>query len=207
MRGLLLALLLLLPINGVAQTSSPAGGTPPSCAGDLSGTYPNCQVTASHLAAPLPTAQGGSGNATGAPSGAAGGDLAGTYPNPTAPNQQRVLCSIRGANFNSTGDQPCALPASVTAWAPTAIWVTNCTGTFTLAAGGVYPAASKGGTALVAATQVYTAVTGSTVIAPLTLAATIATTRMTVGTLYLSLTTAAGSAASCDLYVTGLDLT
>src|ERR1700680_7900 len=54
----------------------------------------------------------------------------------------RILCSIRAANFNITTDQACAIPASVTAWVPTSILVTNCSGTFTLAAGGVYPAAS-----------------------------------------------------------------
>lgn len=61
-----------LPPNG------PAGG-------DLGSTYPNPQVVATHLASPLPTAQGGTGNSSGTavPSGAAGGDLGSTYPNPT----------------------------------------------------------------------------------------------------------------------------
>src|ERR1700691_4541819 len=107
----------------------------------------------------------------------------------------RILCSIRSANFNSTADQACVIPASVTAWAPTAIIVTNCSGTFTLTAGRVYPTTSKGGTALVAAAQAYTALTTSTIVLGLTLAANIATTRYAVSTLYLSLTTGAGSAA------------
>jgi hypothetical protein len=119
----------------------------------------------------------------------------------------RVLCSIRGANFNVTTDQACAIPSSVTAWAPTSILVTNCSGTFTLAAGGVYPTTSKGGTALVAAVQAYTALTGATVVLGLTLAANIATTRQTINTVYLSLTTGTGSAATCDFYVIGNDLT
>jgi hypothetical protein len=127
--------------------------------------------------------------------------------NNTAANTNRVLCSIRAANFNITTDQLCTIPAGVTAWAPTSIIVTNCTGTFTLAAGGVYPAVSKGGTALVAAAQAYTALTGSTIVLGLTLAATIATTRYTINSLYLSLTTGTGSAATCDLYVIGNDLT
>jgi len=119
----------------------------------------------------------------------------------------RVLCSIRAANFNSTADQACVIPSSVTAWVPTSIIVTNCSGTFTLAAGGVYPTTSKGGTALVAAAQVYTALTGSSVVLALTMAANIATTRQSVNTIYLSLTTGTGSAAACDFYLMGNDLT
>lgn len=119
----------------------------------------------------------------------------------------RILCSIRSANFNITTDQTCTIPSSVTAWVPTSIIVTNCSGTFTLAAGGVYPAASKGGTALVAAAQAYTALTGASVVLGLTMAAGIATTRLTVNAVYLSLTTGTGSAATCDFYVVGNDLT
>lgn len=127
--------------------------------------------------------------------------------NNTAANTTRVLCSIRAANFNTTADQACIIAAGITAWVPTSILTTNCSGTFTLAAGGVYPATSKGGTALVAAAQVYTALTGATVVLGLTLAANIATTRQTVGTVYLSLTTGTGSAATCDFYIIGNDLT
>src|SRR5580692_2353210 len=123
--------------------------------------------------------------------------------NNTAAGATRVLCSIRAANFNITTDQACTIPAGVTAWVPTSIIATNCSGTFTLAAGGVYPATSKGGTALVAAAQAYTALTGATVVLGLTLAANIATTRQTVNTVYLSLTTAAGGAAPCDFYLIG----
>lgn len=127
--------------------------------------------------------------------------------NNTATGAVRALCSIRGANFNVTTDQVCTIPAAITAWNPTSIIVTNCSGTFTLAAGGVYPTTSKGGTPLVAAAQVYTALTAATVVLGLTLAANIATTRQTINTVYLSLTTGAGSAATCDFYVIGNDLT
>jgi hypothetical protein len=127
--------------------------------------------------------------------------------NNTAAGATRVLCSIRAANFNITTDQACTIPAGVTAWVPTSIIATNCSGTFTLVAGGVYPATSKGGTALVAAGQVYTALTGVSVVLGLTLAANIATTRQTINTVYLSLTTGTGSAAACDIYVMGNDLT
>lgn len=119
----------------------------------------------------------------------------------------RVLCSIRGANFNSTADQACTIPAAVTAWSPTSIVVTNCSASMTLAAGGVYPTTSKGGTALVAAAQIYTALTTATISLSLTLAANIATTRYTAATMYLALTTGQGSAATCDFYIVGVDLT
>jgi hypothetical protein len=125
----------------------------------------------------------------------------------TAANANRVLCSIRAANFNTTADQACAIAAAITAFTVTSILVTNCTASMTLAAGGVYPTTSKGGTALVAAAQIYTALTASTITLLATLAANIATTRYTVTTLYLALTTGQGSAATCDFYVLGNDLT
>jgi hypothetical protein len=153
------------------------------------------------------SAQFGGGSITGAPSGAASGDLGGNYPNPTAKDMGRIICSIRSANFNTTADQACTINSLITAWAPTAVWVTNCTGTLTLAAGGVYPAASKGGTPMVASTQAYSTLTTSTLVLNLTMAAGIATTRFTIGTAFLSLTTAAGSAATCDFYIIGQDLT
>lgn len=164
------------------------GGGSPCGVGDINAS---CQVTGSHLASPLPAVQGG----TAATSGqwGAGGN--------------RVLCSIRAANFNVTTDQACAIPAVVTAWAPTSIVVTNCGTSLTLAAGGVYPTTAKGGTALVAAAQVYTALSGASVVLALTMAANIATTRQTVNTVYLSLTTGQGAGATCDFYVIGNDLT
>lgn len=127
-----------------------------------------------------------------------------------APNLSGItglLGSIRSANMNSTADQAIAIRASVSAYQITGIVATNCSGSVTLAAGGVYPAASKGGTPVVAATQVYSALTSSTVQLGLTVAATPLVTRYIVQTLYFSLTTAHGSAMTCDIYVVGLDLT
>jgi hypothetical protein len=121
--------------------------------------------------------------------------------------QQGVIATLRGANFNSTADQPMAVPPQIAAYQITGVIVTNCSTSLTLAAGGVYPAASKGGTAIVAAAQLYSALTGSTVLLGLTVAATPLVTRYNAGTLYLSLTTAQGGAATCDLYVIGVDLT
>jgi hypothetical protein len=118
-----------------------------------------------------------------------------------------VLTSLRGANFNTTSDQAIAIPARITAFQITGIVVTNCSTSLTLAAGGVYPTTSKGGTAIVAAAQVYSALTASSILLGLTVAAGPLVTRYAVSNVYLSLTTGQGSAATCDVYVIGVDLT
>jgi hypothetical protein len=121
------------------------------------------------------------------------------------PNSQRVLGQLRGANFNVTTDQAIAINATV--FQITSIVVTNCSASLTLAVGGFYSAASKGGTPIVAATQVYSALTASTVLLNPTVAATPLITRFTVSSVFLSLTTAQGAAATCDVYIVGIDLT
>lgn len=120
---------------------------------------------------------------------------------------QRVLGSLTGANFNSTADQAIPIANGVTAFQITGIAVTNCSANLTLAVGGFYPAAAKAGTAIVANTQVYTALIASTVLLNATVAAAPLVTRYAIGTVYLSLTTAQGGAATCDVYVVGVDLT
>jgi hypothetical protein len=70
------------------------------------------------------------------------------------------------------------------------------------AVGGVYTAASKGGSALVANTQAYTGLTNALTALDLTLA--LPNLILAAGTpLYLSLTTAQGAAATVDLAVFG----
>lgn len=125
---------------------------------------------------------------------------------PNVAGLQRVLGTLRGANFNSTADQ--AIPITNSAsYSITSVIVTNCSTSLTLAAGGFYPTTSKGGTAIVAAAQLYSALTGTTVLLSATVAATPLVTRYTAQTLYLSLTTGQGGAATCDVYVAGVDLT
>lgn len=136
---------------------------------------------------PLPQALGGTGSATS--------------------GLQRTLCTIRTANFNTTADQACPIAAGISTYSITAVYATNCSANLTLAVGGVYPTTAKGGTAIVANTQVYTALTASTVLLGLTVAAAPLVTRYTAATLYLSLTTGQGGAATCDFYVVGVDLT
>lgn len=115
-----------------------------------------------------------------------------------------VIGSLRAANFNSTADQPIAIQSRISAFQITKITVTNCTGTLTLAAGGFYPSASKGGTAIVASGQAYSSLSAPSIVLNPTIASN---PRMTLATVYLSLTTAAGSAATCDVYLIGDDLT
>jgi hypothetical protein len=117
----------------------------------------------------------------------------------------RVVGTLRGANFNSTADQ--AIPIAVSVYQVTGISVTNCSASLTLAVGGFYPTTAKGGTPVVAATQLYSALTSATVLLSSTIAASPLVTRFTANPLYLSLTTAQGSPATCDIYVIGVDLT
>lgn len=111
------------------------------------------------------------------------------------------LGRLKGANFNATTDQ--AIPINSSRYVVRKIVVNNASISLTTAAGGVYTAASKGGTALVAAGQVYSALTASTKFVDLTLEAVAGTDVVTATTLYLSLTTAQGAAATADIYVYG----
>jgi hypothetical protein len=110
------------------------------------------------------------------------------------------VAAAKSADFNVTTDQPIAinLPSGASAYHITRIIVTNASVSMTTAAGGVYTAASKGGTAIVAAAQVYSALTTNAKILVLTLANS---DRRTESTLYFSLTTGHGSAATADIYV------
>lgn len=184
MKKIIVLIGVLFALGAYAQSVSVIGGLPKL------GNGLTVTAGAITLTTPVTAANGGTGTASGFASG-----------------DQRVLCSIRSANMNSVSDQACTIPAAVTAWAPTAIWCTNASTSLTTAAGGWYPAASKAGTPLVAAAQVYTALSAATVILPLTLAANIATTRYAINIVYLTLTLAQGGAATADCYLLGVDLT
>lgn len=112
-----------------------------------------------------------------------------------------LLGQLIGANMNVLTDQ--AIPITRIGskrYQITRITVTNASTSLTAADGGIYTATSKGGTAVVAATQVYTALTSATVALDLTLAVN---NTYNVSNLYLSLTGTQGGAATADVRVYG----
>lgn len=132
------------------------------------------------------------------------------------PVGQRVLASLRGANFNTTGDQPIVVPNNITAFQLTGIVVTNAGLNLTVAAGGFYPQAAKGGTPIVAAAQVYSALSSATALLQATITSFGQNTRFSAANLgsvagllaiWLSLTTPQGLTATADAYLIGVDLT
>jgi hypothetical protein len=135
---------------------------------------------------PGPTGATGSTGSTG-PTGAAG--------------TGNLLGSLKSANFNTTADQ--AISMLFGAYKVSQIDISNCTGTFTLAAGGFYTAASKGGTVIVLAAQAYSGLTSGTVVLQPTIVTALLTTRLTGANIYFSLTTGAGGTATCDIFVFG----
>jgi hypothetical protein len=126
--------------------------------------------------------------------------------------QQSVIAELLGADFNSTLDQAIVLPADLLAFQLFRIYVTRATLSLTTAVGGFYPQALKAGTALVAASQTYSALTSASVLLSATFTGAVATTRFTRTnlpdwTIYFSLTTPQGIDCSADIYVVGTPLT
>lgn len=122
--------------------------------------------------------------------------------NPSPP----IRCIGRklAADFNSTADQAITLlPGN---WTITGVYAAKGSRSMTTAAGGVYTAAAKGGTAIVAAAQTYTGLTGATTdVVTCTMAATptVNGSGVTGATIYFALTTGQGSAGTADIFVFG----
>jgi hypothetical protein len=115
-----------------------------------------------------------------------------------------VIGRLLGANMNVTTDQPIPLQIpSGARYGITKIWCANASVSLTTAAGGIYTATSKGGTAIVAAAQAYTAFNAATVFAALTVVAGQLALTQTANPLYVNLTTAQGAAATLDFFVFG----
>jgi hypothetical protein len=119
-----------------------------------------------------------------------------------APGIEMLLGAKIGTNMNVTTDQLIPITRIGTKkYRITRIVVTNASISLTTAAGGVYQAASKAGTAIVANSQVYSSLTAATTELSLTLAIS---RTYTLDNLYFSLTTAQGAAATADIYVYGV---
>ena len=117
-----------------------------------------------------------------------------------------LLGTLIGANMNSTADQIITMFSNPAKYIIRRIVVANASISLTTAAGGVYTAASKGGTAVVASSQAYSSLSASTLFLDLTLSTTgsaSTTVKSSIPNLYLSLTTAQGAAATADVYVYG----
>jgi hypothetical protein len=108
--------------------------------------------------------------------------------------------------MNSTADQKITIFSNPAKYIVRRIVVTNASISLSTAAGGIYTAASKGGSAVVAASQAYSTLTSSALFLDLTLNTSSSiniTVKSSVPNLYLSLTTAQGAAATADVYVYG----
>jgi hypothetical protein len=131
-------------------------------------------------------------------------------------NAQGLLCtnsgfiqcgSLIGANMNVTTDQAIAISVPSVAWVIQGIYVSNPSVSLTTSAGGIYTAASKGGTAIVDSSQAYSGLTSHTAntagnFLSLTLASAVDNTQFSsVANVFLSLTTPQGSAATADFRV------
>jgi len=112
-----------------------------------------------------------------------------------------LLGELIGANMNSTGDQQIVIFSAPAKYIIRRIVATNASISLTTAVGGIYTAVSKGGTAIVANSQAYSTLSASTKFLDLTLASN--TDYRTATSLYLSLTTPQGAAATADIFVYG----
>lgn len=115
-----------------------------------------------------------------------------------------LIGKLIGANFNTTADQ--AIPLTLPVGARFRINSLNVSGpsvSLTTAAGGFYTGAGKTGTIVVAAAQAYSSLTSPTlnVTGSLMFASTSSSILYDFTTLYLSLTTAQGSAATADIHL------
>ena len=119
-------------------------------------------------------------------------------------------------NFNTTNDQPIAIPQRITAFVLTGILITNASTSLTTAVGGFYPQAAKAGVPIVAANQTYTVLTGASLALWLTLSSFGQNTRFSAVNLnniagflniWFSLTTAQGGPSTADIYLVGMDIT
>jgi hypothetical protein len=118
-----------------------------------------------------------------------------------------LLGSLIGADMNSAADQAITIASGVTKYIIRRIVVTNASISLTTAVGGIYGNLGKTAPVIVAAAQVYSGLTTSAKFIDLTLEAIVGTDILTMTTIYLSLTTPQGAAATASVFVFGEDVT
>jgi hypothetical protein len=130
---------------------------------------------------------------------------------PPLGQSETVLAQLLAANFNVTTDQTIALPPTITKFCLTRLIVTNPSLSLTTAVGGFYPAPSKGGTSIVANTQVYSGLTAASKLINPTLTSfgtgtAFDATLLTSFSIYFALTTPQGVACTADIFICGIVL-
>ena len=121
-------------------------------------------------------------------------------------NAEQVLFVIRGANLAITTDQLFTKLFGGTNYAITNIMSVWKTGAFSIACvGGIYTGAAKSGDAVLAATQVFSGLTGAQTMQIATLANIIAI-KTESATPILSLTTANTGALTADIFIIGFSV-
>lgn len=120
---------------------------------------------------------------------------------------QQLLFVGRDLNFQLTTDQALTKVHDGGRYKVTQVVAAQKSGAFnTACAGGLYTAASKGGSALVAAGQSYANLTATNKIVDATVAAVNTTDAQSAAQLFVSLTTGNGAALTADVYVFGVIL-
>lgn len=114
-----------------------------------------------------------------------------------------TLFVLRDANLASTDDQMFEKVGDWTQAAVLHVIATDATATPTSAVGGIYTGASKGGSGITLASQNWASMSSPGRVLHCQLSA--APMKVT-GTAYLSLTTAASQASTCDIYIMGVIL-
>lgn len=118
----------------------------------------------------------------------------------------RVLWRIISADMNSTADQSFTKIGTFTTFLNVRILAANASTGLTTAVGGIYSAAAKAGSAIVANTQAWTGATATAGTGHAAAITAAGTGVQPFSELYLSLTTPQGGAATADLYVIGIPL-
>ena len=124
------------------------------------------------------------------------------HPQNVTSNQAiRLLGVATGVNVNTTGDSAVIQIVNSTNYSVYQVIFVNASTSLTTAAAGVWTAANKGGTNIVA-NAALSANTGPTIVSQ----ATVATTNtQSSQNLYVNVGTAQGAAATVDVYVFGYD--